>query len=88
MTGPYRTVTIEALLAIAGLMSIDGMVEGRKKLTGKELHDIWCREWNEPTGKAQWIKEIIQNLKVLLNSEINFVITQFKDYLNRFPRTL
>ena len=85
----YRTVSTEALHVIAGMMPIECWVEERmdryrygtdKKEERKYQLDKWQKKWEQETGKAEWTKRLIPDVREWISrkdGEITFRLTQF-----------
>lgn len=88
--GAYRTISRDAVLAIAGIVPIELQVRERTELyaTPKEERNEqearrrtlgrWDDEWRGP-GKGTWTRKLIQNLRNWLgrkHGEVNYFLTQ------------
>lgn len=106
VVGAYRTVATEALLMVAGIPPIKLAVEERVRVMeeGRETRSAqrekmmtdWQREWNKPSDKGRWTREIIRDVPGWhgrRHGSVNYYVAQlltghgaFRAYLYRFKR--
>lgn len=107
----YRTTSAEALQVITGVIPIDLLIIERRQIhragegqnhetkvrAREETIEAWQSRWHENTGKAQWTKRLITDLKPRVKCAFkgtHYGLTQFltghgsfKSYTKRIAKT-
>uniref|UniRef100_A0A1B6HLL2 Reverse transcriptase domain-containing protein n=1 Tax=Homalodisca liturata TaxID=320908 RepID=A0A1B6HLL2_9HEMI len=99
ITSAYRTISLDAVLVLAGTPPIHLLVKERtdsylgerdRAELQERLRDAWQREW-EVSSKGSWTRRLIPDIRVWLqrtHGEVNFHVTQILSGHGCFRRYL
>ena len=86
----YRTVSLEAIQVLAGVIPLDPMADERAEIHHEALADRdeirkqtiqrWQERWDTLQGKAEWTRRLIPTIGKWTNrqhGELNYWVTQF-----------